>query len=263
MIIFDTCKNNMHEHFENLSCFYNELRTTDLEPIIFIRTKLQNRSNLKGADIGCGGGRYDLLLLKHLPELQLICGDLNEAMISETTCYLEGHGQKNFSTHCIDAADLQLPKGALDFVSTFNAIHHFEPVEFLNQAGRALIDGGYVFVYTRLKSQNMRNIWGRFFPGFVEKENRLYDLLQIEAWSDKLESLRLEAIHFFKFKRALPLKQLLFQAEKKHYSTFSLYNEVDFDRALNRFKENIQRNFKNIERVQWSDENVMIVFCKN
>ena len=27
-------------------------------------------------------------------------GDVNEAMIKETTCYLEDHGQKNFSTHC-------------------------------------------------------------------------------------------------------------------------------------------------------------------
>jgi len=130
----------MYNHFENLSCFYNELRTTDLEPIMFICEKLQNRGNLKGADIGCGGGRYDLLLLKHLPELQLICGDVNEAMIRETACYLENYGQKNFSAYCLDASDLKLPKGALDFVATFNAIHHFEPVVFLNLAGRALKD---------------------------------------------------------------------------------------------------------------------------
>ena len=253
----------MHKHFKSLSCFYNDLRTTDLEPILFICKKLQNRCNLKGADIGCGGGRYDLLLLKHLPELQLTCGDVNEAMISETTSYLKRHGQNNFSAHCIDASDLKLPKGALDFISSFNAIHHFEPIDFLNQAGKALKEGGYVFVYTRLKSQNRRNIWGKFFPGFVEKENRLYDLVQIEEWSDKLKSLRLETIHFFKFKRTLSLKQLLSQAEKKHYSTFSLYNEVEFDNALKRFKENIKRNLEDIERVQWNDENVMILFCKN
>jgi SAM-dependent methyltransferase len=255
--------NKMYYHFHNLSSFYNELRTTDLEPIIFICKKLQNRSNLKGADIGCGGGRYDLLLLKHLPELQLICGDVNEAMIRETTSYLRCHGQKNFSAHCIDASDLKLPERALDFLSTFNAIHHFEPVEFLNQADRALKEGGYVFVYTRLKSQNMRNIWGKFFPEFVEKEDRLYDLSQIEEWINKLKSLRLEAIHFFNFKRALPLKQLLFQAEKKHYSTFSLYTEVEFDKALKIFKNKIKKNYKDTELVQWSDENVMILFCKD
>ena len=252
----------MYNHFENLSCFYNELRTTDLEPIIFICKKLQNRSKLKGADIGCGGGRYDLLLLKHLPDLQLICGDVNEAMVNETTSYLTSLGQKKFSAHCIDASDLKLPKGALDFISTFNAIHHFDPVEFLNQAGRALKEGGYVFVYTRLKSQNMRNIWGKFFPKFVEKEDRLYDLSQIEKWTNKLESLKLEAIHFFNFNRKLSLKQLLSQAQKKHYSTFSLYTEVEFDKALKKFKNKIERNFEDVELVQWSDENVMILFCR-
>ena len=42
----------MYNHFKSLSCIYNELRTTDLEPIIFLCEKLQNRNNLKGADIG-------------------------------------------------------------------------------------------------------------------------------------------------------------------------------------------------------------------
>lgn len=252
----------MYNHFRNLSCIYNELRTTDLEPIIFICEKLQNRNNLKGADIGCGAGRYDLLLLKHLPDLHLICSDINEAMIKETIFYLEEHGQKNFSAHCIDVSDLQLPQGALDFVSTFNAIHHFKPVRFLNQAGEALKVGGYVFVYTRLKSQNMRNIWGCFFPGFSEKEDRLYNLSQIEKWIDKVESLALEAIHFFKFKRVLSLEELFSQAENKHYSTFSLYTEAEFDKALRIFKQNIKSNFADIGQVQWTDENVMILFIK-
>ncbi len=253
----------MDKHFRNLSCIYNELRTTDLEPIILICEKLQKRSNLKGADIGCGAGRYDLLLLKHLPELHLICGDINEAMIKETVCYLEQHGQKNFSTHFIDASDLQLPEGALDFVSTFNAIHHFEPIEFLNQACMALKHGAYAFVYTRLKSQNTHNIWGRFFPGFIEKEDRLYDLSQIEKWSNKIEYLTLKSIHFFKFKRVLPLKVLVSQAGNKHYSTFSLYTDDEFDKALKNFKQKIENDFEDIERVQWSDENVMILFCKD
>ena len=253
----------MYNHFENLSCFYNELRTTDFEPIDFICKKLQNRRNLKGADIGCGGGRYDLLLLKHLPDLQLICGDVNDAMISETTAYLKSHGQKKFSAHCIDASDLKLPKGTLDFLSTFNAIHHFEPIEFLNQAGKALKEGGYVFAYTRLKSQNMRNIWGKYFPKFAEKEDRLYDLSQIERWTDYLETLKLETIHFFNFNRVLSLKQLLCQAQKKHYSTFSLYSDAEFDEALEIFKKKIEINFEDIELVRWSDENVMVLFCKD
>ena len=56
---------------------------------------------------------------------------------------------------------------------------------FLQEASKTLKDGGYVFVYTRLKSQNARNIWGCFFPKFTEKEKRLYDLSNVEIWIDK------------------------------------------------------------------------------
>ena len=252
----------MHNHFRTLSCIYNKLRTTDIEPIIFISEKLKDRTNLRGADIGCGAGRYALLLLQHLPNLHLICGDVNEAMIRQTACYLEQRGQKRFSALLIDASDLKLNRGTMDFVSTFNAIHHFEPIRFLNQAGEALKTGGDVFIYTRLKSQNRRNIWGRFFPDFYEKEDRLYNLSQIEKWIDKVEPLTLKAIHFFKSKRVVSLEELLSKAKYKHYSTFSLYSEAEFKRALKSFKQKIMRNFTNIERVQWTDENVMIHFVK-
>ncbi len=51
-------------------------------------------------------------------------------------------------------------------------------------------------------------------------------------------------------------------AENKHYSTFSLYSEAELDKALKSFKQNIKNNFADTERVQWTDENVMIFFIK-
>lgn len=253
----------MYDHFSNLSTSYNELRTTDHEPILYIREELDSKNQILGADIGCGGGRYDLLLLQNLPGLHLICGDVNEAMVEETTRYLKDHSQNNFLAQCIDASDLRLPDSALDFILTFNAIHHFDPVLFLNQARKALKNEGYVFVYTRLKSQNARNIWGRFFPNFMGKENRLYDLCQIEEWMDQVESISLENIHFFSFRRTAPLTHLLEQAENKHYSTFSFYTKEEFNEALNCFRQQIERHFADVERVEWMDENVIIVFRKN
>ena len=71
----------MHEHFSELSVSYNELRTTDLEPVLYVRERLQGQGEIRAADIGCGAGRYDLLLLQHLPGLHLICTDVNGAMV--------------------------------------------------------------------------------------------------------------------------------------------------------------------------------------
>ena len=65
----------MHEHFSKLSASYNELRTTDVEPVLYVRERLQDQGEIRAADIGCGAGRYDLLLLQHLPGLHLTCMD--------------------------------------------------------------------------------------------------------------------------------------------------------------------------------------------
>ena len=253
---------NMYEHFARLSTAYNDVRTTDSEPVLYIRDKLQDRESIRGADIGCGGGRYDLLLLKHLPRLHLICSDVNEAMVEETARYLKDHGQNNFTAQRLDASNLRLGDNALDCILTFNAIHHFDPVAFLNQSARALHKAGYIFIYTRLRSQNARNIWGRFFPDFTEKENRLYDLAQVEGWADRIGGLSLETIEFFRFKRTAPLTYLLNQAESKHYSTFSLYSETEFRKGLDVFKRQIERRFRDPERIEWHDENAMLVFRK-
>ncbi len=254
---------NMYEHFARLSTAYNDVRTTDPEPVLYIRNKLQDRESIRGADIGCGGGRYDLLLLQYLPRLHLICSDVNEAMVEETARYLRDHGQNNFTARRLDASDLQLGDNALDCILTFNAIHHFDPAAFLSQAEKALRDAGYIFIYTRLRSQNARTIWGRFFPGFTEKENRLYDLAQVERWADKINGLNLETVEFFKFKRVAPLANLLNQAQSKHYSTFSLYSETEFKKGLNIFKRQVERRFRDPTRVEWHDENAMLVFRKD
>ena len=169
---------------------------------------------------------------------------------------------KNFSTVKADITNLQLPDGALDAMLTFNAIHHSDPNLFLNKAAKTLTEGGYVVIYTRLQSQNVRNIWGRYFPAFAEKENRLYRLSDIESWKEESGSLRLASINFFKYRRRGTLSLLLRQTHSKHYSTFSLYSAAEFDRAAVDFERNIKQHFSNPDRVEWSDENVIIVFKK-
>jgi SAM-dependent methyltransferase len=184
-------------------------------------------------------------------------------MLNETIRLLECHEHTNFSTICTDATNLQIPEKSLDFVCTFNAIHHFDPIIFLEEASKTLKDEGYVFVYTRLKSQNARNIWGRFFPKFTEKEKRLYDLYNVEIWIDKPKILALENIRFFNFRRSAPLKQLIHKAKGKHYSTFSLYADDEFNNALKIFEQKLLSNFSDPEQIEWTDENVMLTFRKN
>lgn len=253
----------IEKHFTNLSRSYNGLRTTDLEPVRYVQEKLRDRKAVYGADIGCGGGRYDLMLLELVPGLSLICADANEAMLEETVRLLESNGHMNFCTQRSDASAMALPQNSLDFITTFNAIHHFDPVVFLQQASSSVKDGGYVFVYTRLRSQNARNVWGRFFPGFNEKERRLFRMNDIEAWMDSVDGMSLSEIVFFKFRRVASMDRLINQAQNKHYSTFSLYDDVEFAESLLLFREELERHFRDPLHIEWIDENVMLTFRKD
>lgn len=253
----------MRDHFSSVAESYNDIRTTDLEPVTFVRDVLGQRQSVRAADIGCGGGRYSLLLFQHLPGLHLTCNDMNESMLAGTAAYLAEHGVESFRTVNADIAHLQLPAGTLDAVLTFNAIHHFDPHLFLIRAGSALTAGGYVFIYTRLQGQNRRNIWGQWFPGFAETETRLHRLSDVERWGEAAGSLSLDSIKFFRYPRSASVSELLYQAHSKHYSTFSLYSAADLERATAEFERNIRARFPDPDRVEWSDENVMIVFRKH
>ncbi|MCH8191935.1 MAG: methyltransferase domain-containing protein, partial [Chloroflexi bacterium] len=60
--------------------------------------------------------------------------------------------------------ELPIRAETLDCVLTFNAIHDFPLPGFLQESHRVLKDGGYLFIYTRSRSQNQRTVWGRHFP---------------------------------------------------------------------------------------------------
>ena len=252
----------MDEHFSGVAATYNELRTTDLEPILFIKDILGGRQSVRAIDVACGGGRYSLLLCQYLPGIELTLNDRNESMLSRAARHLSENGIGNFTTIEADVAHLHLPDDALDAVFTFNAIHHFDPCLFVNKAARALAVGGHLFIYTRLSSQNARSIWGRYFPAFAEKEDRLYRLSDLESCRDSSSSLSPARVTRFRFQRRAPLAQLLHQVRSKHYSTFSLYSAAELNRAVIEFERTLRKRFPDPDWIEWSDENVMIVYRK-
>jgi len=253
----------IHHHFSRIAHKYEDLRTTDLEPILFIKKKLQNLTKIEAADVGCGGGRYDIKLFHYLTKkLYLTCIDYNKNMLNQLIKNLKEYKIKNFKTINASATALPVIANSLDAIVTFNAIHHFKLLDFLNETSRVLRDNGYLFVYTRLRSQNKRNIWGRFFPEFHEKEKRLYELSELREMLKKIPILILESIEYFKYKRIASLEWLIEQATHHHYSTFFLYDEKEFEEALREFQENITIHFKNPDSIIWNDENIMFIIRK-
>jgi ubiquinone/menaquinone biosynthesis C-methylase UbiE len=251
---------NIDEHFSTIAQKYKELRTTDSEPIIYIKETVQNLPKIVAADIGCGAGRYVKKLFQHLGDkLYLYCIDCNKEMLEELRKYLTEHKAKNFQLRNTLARQLPLPNESLDCVFTFNAIHHFQIIEFLNEASRVLKEGGYLFVYTRLRCQNRSSIWGKYFPLFTQKETRLHELDELKNVIEKIEGLTIQDIIFFKYHRCSSLDWLVEQARYHHYSTFHFYTKEEFEKSLDEFKRRLKRHFRDLNQISWFDRNILLV----
>ena len=171
----------MHDHFSAIASKYRNVRTLDTKPILHIKNKLKEKPKISMADIGCGDGRYSLELLKCLGDkCYLHCIDSNEKMLTYLENYLIEQNVTNFCIRPGNADKLPLENDSMDCIVIFNAIHHFGIQRFLAEALGCLKNDGHLFIYTRLKNQNSRNIWGQYFPLFVEMEDRLYELDELE-----------------------------------------------------------------------------------
>ena len=113
--------------------------------------------------------RYVLLMFEMIPNLSLTCVDTTPAMLEQVDGLLRANGIDGFETRQSTAECLELEPSGYDFVSSFNAVHHFDFPEFLRRSRDGLAKDGRLFVYTRLPEHNARSIWGRYFPGFAER----------------------------------------------------------------------------------------------
>jgi len=256
-----TVESLMSDHFTRLASFYSQFRTFDHEAINYITKKLAPMSNIAAADIGCGDGRYSIKLIEKLRNrLSLTCVDNNYEMLRQISNIL--YNFKNLQTKYAFAEKLPFDDNSLDCIFSFNAIHHFKINEFAKECNRVLKNNGLLFIYTRLKEQNESNIWGKFFPDFSKKENRLFDNHSLTECISSQTSLNLKSTESFQHNRSSDIRTLVSKAENKHYSTFSLYTVSEFEKSLGKFKQNIYQNFSNPENIQWVDENIMSVFKK-
>jgi ubiquinone/menaquinone biosynthesis C-methylase UbiE len=251
--------NDMDKHFSKVAEKYNDIRSTDCEPIAYIRNLFSKYDRCDAVDVGCGPGRYALLLLRIMPQLHLTCLDRNSDMIAETSRLLSHANIDRFKAVAADAGAFPLDSNSIDVVFTFNAIHHFIVPAFLREARRVLKGNGTLCIYTRLPSQNSTSIWGKYFPDFNTVERRLYSLDGIEAAIRIIPGLALDTIKLFQFDRVSSLEQLIGKARAGHYSTFSLYKKERLEECISEFRQNVMRDFSDPGQIRWIDGNVLLI----
>lgn len=245
-----------NRHFSGIAPRYNQLRTTDPDVAEFIASKLCELRPVRVADVCCGTGRYDLDITRWLGEkLDLICVDANISMLHAFQSRVTERELRKPMLVLAQAHTLPLQDGLLDSVLILNAIHLVDVTLFLRECRRTLRSDGLLVIYTRLRSQNKRTIWGRYFPSFHEKDWRLFEQEQLESLIDEVPDLSLEEVKHFSHSRQVSLDRLTQLAQGHHYSTFALYDTTEFERALEQFQRNVRQMFPDPEQVTWQDEN--------
>jgi ubiquinone/menaquinone biosynthesis C-methylase UbiE len=252
----------VHNHFSTVASKYKNIRTLDTEPITHIKNQINEKSEISMADVGCGDGRYSIEFLKQFKDkCYMHCIDYNENMLKSLQNHLTEQNITNFCTRQGDANRLPLDNGSMNCIVTFNAIHHFDVPKFLSESLRSLKDDGHLFIYTRLRSQNSKNIWGEHFPSFAETETRLYEIEELKQHISEAD-MKIHSAKVFEYSRISNLDRLVHQAENNHYSTFALYNKEIFQKSLKTFEQNIKNNFEDLEQIKWTDENILIEIRK-
>jgi SAM-dependent methyltransferase len=241
------------DHFDRVAAVYESLRTTDEAPARRIRQLLPDRP-VTGLDIGCGTGRYSRLLRALLPDGSLLVGsDVSAAMLAQFKA--GDHGQALGVVPVVSTAEeLPLRTASLDLVTAFNCVHHFDLARFLTAVARVLQPDGQLFIYTRTPQQNARTIWGRYFPGFTEHEQRLRSEAAFRDAVRRTDGLTVVATQAFRHPRSSTAQRLSAQAEGHHYSTFSLYAPDELLASIATFLARLPG-----PEVSWTDEHLLIV----
>ena len=241
------------DHFERVAAIYESLRTTDEAPVRRIGQLLPDRP-LTGLDVGCGTGRYSRLLRGLLPVgSRLVGSDVSAAMLAQLKAGSSGHG-RGVVPLVSAAEELPLRTASLDLVTAFNCVHHFDLGRFLTAVARVLQPGGQLFIYTRTPQQNARTIWGRYFPGFTEHEQRLHGQAAFRDAIRRTDGLRVVATQIFTHPRSSTAERLRAQAAGRHYSTFSLYPPDELRTCIATFLARLPG-----PEVSWVDEHLLVV----
>jgi SAM-dependent methyltransferase len=241
------------EHFEQVAADYESLRTTDDVPVRRISQLLPDRP-VVGLDVGCGTGRYSRPLSGLLPRGSLLfASDSSAAMLAELVAGNHDHGPRVVPLQST-AEELPFRAASLDLVTAFNCVHHFDLGRFLAAVARVLRPDGQLFIYTRTPLQNARTIWGRYFPGFNEHEQRLHSEAALRTAIGQTRGLKMVATETLTHRRTSTVERLKAQAVGRHYSTFSLYAPDEFDASIATFLTRLPG-----PEVSWVDEHLMVI----
>ena len=243
-------------HFNEVANCYEQLRdNVYLIDIIDIMKKYITKNDIL-MDIACGTGRISTNVCRLL-DLKLILVDKNIRMLDVAMKKINMQYKRNKLIN-MDIYDFLENNGKKDNVkindinifTCFNAIHWIG-LGLFKKLEEKMSPGSLFVILTRTKQQNKESFFGLNFPQFADKETRLFSLNQL---LDEFKKCNLSVVDtkFLKYQISQKKSKLLEQAKKKSYSTFQLYSNEEYEKAMRIFKDNIASK-PNILKVNYNN----------
>lgn len=126
-------------------------------------------------DIGCGAGNYTLMLLQHLPQLNIALVDLSQPMLDRATERLAPVRQGSLVTHQADIRELELGLQQFDIITAAAVFHHLRSEEewraVFTKCYHALRPGGSIWISDLIEHASpavgalMRTRYGEYLCG--------------------------------------------------------------------------------------------------
>ncbi len=253
-------------HFNHIATRYGAMRDLDNRAVRRVSRILASDSSRNGVlhllDVGTGTGRYiDAIAVrlasKFSRESVVLGVDLNAAMLRRGV--QPGEASRLPVRRLVARAEaLPFREASFDALFCFNAIHHFDLAGFVRQASLILRPNGRLFIYTRTEEQNRETIWGRYFPGFLERETRLRTIGEIALTlraDGAFPNVRLQNIPWT---LTTSLARLVDQVHARHYSTFSLFPPDELLVAADVFHRRVQQTFSDPMRLEISNPHLLV-----
>ena len=238
----------VRQHFAEIAPRYRKVRESDQRAVRVLAQQLAQSTSpgvrLRLLDVGTGTGRYleattAQLVRAHSVFSYAVGVDENPHMLLAARQRQRPDAR---TTRVVgDAEALPFSPSMFDAVLSFNAVHHFELTAFLREATRVLRPAGRLVIYTRTPEQNRRTIWGRYLPGFAERETRLHGVETLRDAIRETNALCDVRSLTMPWTVTTSLARLLQQARAFHYATFRLYSLAEFDEALEVFANCVVR----------------------
>lgn len=224
-------------YFDLIANRYDTVRGQEILPDLLKTVEAVAQKGDWIVDVATGTGLFSVPLADH--GFNVIAIDANTRMLS---CALAKATKRGFNYKAIlgKAERLPLPAHSASAIISTNAIHHFNLRDHFRQVQRVLKPGGRYVIFTRFKEQNQRSLWGQLFPDFAVKESRLLSPEDFYRLDREFELLKLEEIEELSFQKPFSPDQMWQAAIQRKYSTFAMYTEKEYKKALAQFKQGLK-----------------------